>query len=542
MTSSPPLSTVSSGKSHNRHYSIDLSLELERQLDMESLPPTPAPPPQGQQQHVQRPSMEGMPLKMPDIDPHVLAHIISQLRHQLADMTKERDDLIVLLHTAHTKEAELQDALQHITDKAMALDEALSDSRRQNRDDTEAISLLRTKVEESRWDLGSSIFLFAVSNHSIRADGDSCVSRRRAAADSRPPSIPAVQTLPPAFTLGPPSSRRASFTPMTGTFAANSLRPNGHHRISSVSDTSIDINLASPVPERGTFNLAAAPPPATNNRRLSGFFGHSSPRATLHPPMTRLPSGSQSGSGTSSPDELEKLRKEVRTLQTALDETRHELTEANEAREASETCVGALREFIAENNLGAGAGSGVGEVVKLPPLPATTTGGEGDESRGHKKTASGWGFKLWKVDTNVKGSPGPASDVTATGSPVIPAAAPSAANGQQPGGAPLARKLTGFFGSRASVSSVASTPSLAPLQTQTSQTAPRQGRDSVYSLSDASSVAEPISPTSQGAGGPEVRIKEGTGSPDLERTEPMKDVEQVADDALSLRSTPSVGV
>lgn len=131
----------------NRHYSIDLSLELERQLDNESLPPTPAP--LADQRHVQRPSIDG-PFKLPDIDPHVLAHIISQLRHQLADMTRECDDLLVLIDTAHTKEAELQDALQHITDKAMNLDEALSEARRQITDDTEAISLLRTKVEESR--------------------------------------------------------------------------------------------------------------------------------------------------------------------------------------------------------------------------------------------------------------------------------------------------------------------------------------------------------------------------------------------------------
>ncbi|KAJ7355544.1 hypothetical protein DFH08DRAFT_737461 [Mycena albidolilacea] len=481
----------------NRHYSIDLSLELERQLDNESLPPTPAP--LADQRHVQRPSIDG-PFKLPDIDPHVLAHIISQLRHQLADMTRERDDLLVLIDTAHTKEAELQDALQHITDKAMNLDEALSEARRQITDDTEAISLLRTKVEESRRGL-------------MRLQAES--RRQPTAVDTGRANAPS------AFTLGPPSSRRASFTPLTGTFAANSLRPNGHHRISSVSDTNIDMNTVSS-PTTSTFNIGASPPPPANNRRLSGFFGRSSPPRDL-----------PTGSSSSSPDEIEKLRKEIRTLQSTLDETRHELTEANEAREASETCAGALRDFIAENSLGS-AGA-----VKLPPLPAATTGGEGDESRGHKKNASGWGFKLWK-DASVKGAPGPASDVTA--SPIIPAAAnaPSPANAPP---APLARKLTGFFGSRASVSSVAS--SLAPLQTQTQSQPPRHARDSVYSLSDASSVAEPISPTSQVAGGPDgVRVREaaGSGSPELEN-EPVKEASQPhMDDALSLRSTPSVGV
>ncbi|KAK7031355.1 hypothetical protein R3P38DRAFT_2923057 [Favolaschia claudopus] len=495
-------------------YSIDLSLELEHQLDMESPLPTPANPAQS---HQQRPSMD-MPFKLPDIDPHVLAHIISGLRHQLADMTKERDDLVVLIDTAHKKEAELQDALQHITDKAMDLDEALSEARRQNKDDTEAISLLRTKVEESRRGL-------------MRLQAES--RRQPSALDTNRANAPS------AFALGPPSSRRASFTPLTGTFAANSLRANGHHRISSVSDTYVD-HPSSPTSERSSFSIASQPLPASNNnKRLSGFFGRSSGSPPQNPPLT-LRSSSQTSSQTdiTSPDELEKLRKEVRTLQATLEETRHELTEANEAREASETCVGALREFIAENNMGAG-----GSAVKLPPLPATTTGGE-EASPGHKKTASGWGgFKLWKVDTSVKTAPGPASDVTA--SPVMPPTVvatnppPNPVSGP---GAPLTRKLTGFFNSRASVSSVASSP--APLQTQP---APRLARDSVYSVSDASSLAEPISPTSQqGAGGPDVLIKTGNGSPDLDsgRTEVMKEVSHTQlqmDDALSLRSTPSVG-
>ncbi|KAJ6485925.1 hypothetical protein C8R45DRAFT_998412 [Mycena sanguinolenta] len=467
-------------------YSIDLSLELEHQLEMDSPLPTPAPA----QQHHPRGSMD-MPFKLPDIDPHVLAHIISQLRHQLTDMTKERDDLVVLLNTAHTKEAELQDALQHITDKAMALDEALSEARRQTRDDTEAISLLRTKVEESRRGL-------------MRLQAES--RRQPAALDTGRANAPS------AFSLGPPSSRRASFTPLTGTFAANSLRTNGHNRMSSVSDTTVD-----------TTNAVVSPPIAdpSANRRLSGFFGRSSPPREL--PLQLH--------GTPSPDEVEKLQKEVKTLQSALDETRHELTEANEAREASETCVVALREFIAENNLGSG------DAVKLPPLPATTTGGEeGEEVRGHKKSASGWGFKLWKADTP-------------SASPVAPAPAAGIAQAQQqtqPGpGAPLARKLTGFFGSRGSVSST--TSSLAPLQTQ-QQPAPvsrQRTRDSVYSLSDASSVAEPISPTSQMAGaGPNVRVREatGSGSPELDNAagEHVKEAQRM-DDALSLRSTPSVG-
>ncbi|KAJ7746906.1 hypothetical protein DFH07DRAFT_889484 [Mycena maculata] len=450
-----PPSAISPARPEKRHYSIDLSLELERQLDMESQPPTPAPHPPPPQPHV---------MQMPDIDPHVLAHIISQLRNELRDMTKERDDLLVLLSAAHTKEAELEDALQHITDKAMALDEALSDSRKKNRDDEEAIAMLRTKVEESRRGL----------------------MRLQAESRRQPMTLDTNRANAPSAFISPPSSKRASFTPLTGSFAPNTFagRPNGHRRISSVSDS--NINLA--VPDADSAVAVLIP-----NRRMSGFFGRSSPPRDS-PPQPSM-----------SPDEAEKLRKELRAAQAALEETRGELSEATEAREASETCVSALREFIAENNIG-----GPSAAVKLPPLPAATTGGEEADTSGGQKKEKGWGFKLWKVDTAVKGPPGPPSS-NGTASPIVPPAAlPPASNNTTATApapsAPLARKLTGFFSSRASISSI---PSLTPAPLANAH------RDSVYSVSDASSLAEPISPTSVSGGGAEVRVRDANASPEI---------------------------
>ncbi|KAJ7074888.1 hypothetical protein B0H15DRAFT_744885, partial [Mycena belliarum] len=243
----------------NRHYSIDLSLELERQLDLDSPLPTPAHPPPP-------PPV----LKMPDIDPHVLAHIIGELRRQLADMSREREDLLAMLASANTKEAELQDAIQHITEKAMGLDEALSDARKKNRDDEEAISMLRTKVEESRRGL-----------------------MRLQAESRRPMTIDMARANAPSAFITPPSAKRASFTPLTGSFNNSfPVRPNAHHRGSSVSESNIGLSL---------LDSNSVP-----NRRLSGFFGRSSP--PREPPRHL----------TSSPDELEKLRKELRTTQAAL--------------------------------------------------------------------------------------------------------------------------------------------------------------------------------------------------------------------------------
>jgi len=137
-----PLSADPSSAPPRKHFSIDLSLELERQLDMESYPPTPSHIPEAyaQQSSTTRESM----------DPHILAHIIKQLRQSLTEVTKDRDELLEMVALSATHEAELQEALQHMTDKATTMEVELSDARRKIKDDEDSINMLRTKVEESR--------------------------------------------------------------------------------------------------------------------------------------------------------------------------------------------------------------------------------------------------------------------------------------------------------------------------------------------------------------------------------------------------------
>ncbi|KAJ6598666.1 hypothetical protein B0H10DRAFT_2085408 [Mycena sp. CBHHK59/15] len=135
---------------------------------------------------------------------------------------------------------------------------------------------------------------------------------------------------------GPASSKRASLTPPTGSFNPNAFvgRPNSHRCISSVSDSNIAHtvpDITSPVTER-SFVIPAP------NRRLSGFFGRSSPSREPR----YLPSPS--------PDEFDNLRKEPQTIRHALDETCNELTEANEPKEASETRVTPVRVYPREQH------------------------------------------------------------------------------------------------------------------------------------------------------------------------------------------------
>ncbi|KAF5355306.1 hypothetical protein D9758_005983 [Tetrapyrgos nigripes] len=405
----PPLSA----SRHKRPFSIDLSLELERQLDMESLPPTPA-------RNTTETTQEAEPLPERDIlDPHVLAHIVMQLRHSLTDMTKERDDLLSRLSIANSEEAHFRDALQLVTDKATSLEEELSEARRKMRDDEESISMLRIKVEESRRGL------------------------MRLQTESRRQSIQPIDLSRASLVnfASPPSAKRQSFTPLTGSL---NTRPNSHKRLSSVSDSGyaglLDLNTS---PGSQIVSLPDHPPSAS--KRFSGLFGRSSP------PQDDAPFG-----------EVLALKKEVEALKAELEDSRRELAEATEAKDASDTCAKALRDFITENNVGTNGSA-------VPPVPASAN----DQPSSPSSQRGGWGFKLWKVDTSVKTPSGPASSSSAT--PTTSMATPTAA--------PLSRKIGGFFGMQQ------------PADNQ-QPPLPEPSRGSVYSASDASSIAEPLSPLS----------------------------------------------
>ncbi|KAE9393472.1 hypothetical protein BT96DRAFT_829245 [Gymnopus androsaceus JB14] len=426
--------------SQARPFSIDLSLELERQLDMESLPPTPAHNASMQTQQ----SAPVISQLRDSLDPDVLAHIISQLRRSLTDMTKERDDLVNLLSSAHSREAELQDALQHMTDKATNMEDDLMEARRKNKDDEEAISLLRTKVEESRRGL------------------------MRLQTENRRQSVIAPLDLSRA-NLSPPSKRASSsFTPLTGSFNG---RPNGHRRISSVSDSGLQgLGFSSDSTHAQVLTMPGENPNPNPSpmasKRMSGFFGT---RLSPGPPQ-------EDATGVSSA-ELQALRKEIASLKSDLEDTRHELSEAVEGREASETCVTALRAFIQENNIGSGQNGFDTASIKLPPPPASTTGNEADTPA----SKAGWGFKLWSAKPAANGpTPAPSS----VDSPSIPAASVTGTPTQ------ISKKLGGFFSRQSSISSVS-----IPVPTNLDD-AHRASMYSYESRSETSSIEEPLSPIS----------------------------------------------
>ncbi|KDQ61626.1 hypothetical protein JAAARDRAFT_123069 [Jaapia argillacea MUCL 33604] len=434
----PPLPADPQPTHRERPHSIVQALELEHALDNESLPPD-------------------SPLhdRPASLDPHIIASIVTQLRMSLAEVTRERDALARLVSEANTREVELKESLQLTTDKCTHLQSELEEVKLKMKEDEESITMLRGKVEESR----RGVMRLQNENRRMSGISNMTIDLSRAAAPS----------------FGTPSSaKRASFTPlMTGSGT------NGHRRISSVSDSGLllrDLQLTehslgsvSPNPQILTFAESENATPSAQSRRFSGFFGQPSP--------PKLPQSSRD----SLEADIELLRVELKAIKVELEESRSELTESNEAREASETCVRALRDFIAQNGVGIRGDESSGAT----PLPPSSTQGDEAAAKRSAPVAGGWGFKLWKVDAATDTQPGPASPASTTSRISHVSTPPTVTQ--------FSKKFGGFFASRGSISST-SPPPAHPMP-------PLQALESMSNESDISSVddsaVEPISPVSE---------------------------------------------
>lgn len=271
---------------------------------------------------------------------------------------------------------------------------------------------------------------------------------------------------------GPPSSKRASFAPLTGSAAGRASL--NHRRVSSISDSGFLLTNSStgepptcpptsPISQHIPQDNGSTPTdryasPA-KNRRISLLFG---PGATAQESPSDI--------------ELELLRKQLRTAQQQLDDTKHELIEAQEAREASELCVRALRTFISENNVGA-------------PLTMHTNGSPATPTHlSHSKqgsTASRWGFRLWAASDADASKSTPLAPTPVSSYPSEPSSTVST-HGQS-----VHRTFGGLFGTK--INTTSNTP-----PSHISYASMHQ--DAMYNSSDTSSLADstgPVSPISE---------------------------------------------
>lgn len=438
--------------SPHRPHSIDLTLELERELDNESLPPT-------------SPQASNRPQSL---DSSVLASIVTQLRFSLDEVTKERDALVHLLEQSTSKHADLQDSLHFATDRATSLEEKLSVAHDKHKEDEEAISMLRTKVEESR--LVTTFANFEPKLNFCRR------GLMRLQTESRRVSQLVID---PSRTA-PAAKRMSLITPLPPP------TPNrGHKRFSSQSDASFSLHDASELSQLPSPISEAPGSPAPNSRRFSMLT-----RTVSSPPLDQ-------DIGLLA-KEFEGLKKELKNTRDELEETRHELTEANEARDASEQCAKALRDYISENAVGESGASAPPPArpsLLVPPAAKVED----------PKSASKWSFKLWNGASSPNtAAPPPAPSrpsLSSFTSPQVPAVSP-----------PLLTKTLGsLFGTgRGSISSISSTSS------QPASAPSPPGLPSMYrGESDASSAgeSEPRSPDLDSV--TEVMVRETSTSSEL---------------------------
>ncbi|EIW79170.1 hypothetical protein CONPUDRAFT_166958 [Coniophora puteana RWD-64-598 SS2] len=343
---------------HSKRYSIDGALELERELENEPVSPTSGSAPDRPQ----------------SLDPHVLASIITQLQQSVADLTRERDELSRSLNESRANEASVQESLTLITETYNQTKNELEAANTKLNDNEDAISLLRTKVEESRRGL-------------MRLQSE---SRR---ASQAPSSMDLARAGLGGFGSPPPGNKRSSFVPLTGT--ANGR---AHRRISSVSDNMslFDAsNFTSPNSMMTTFGeQTALPATSKSSKRMSGFFNRASPPQSIYPPEESA--------------ELEQLRRELSALKTELEDVKAELAEANEAKEASDMCAKALRAFIEDNKVGEKSYEQIDLSVQPIAIPKTMN----HDSQHSKKpsangsASAGWGLnKLWGTGAPPKSPP-----------------------------------------------------------------------------------------------------------------------------------------
>ncbi|WVW80316.1 hypothetical protein I302_102295 [Kwoniella bestiolae CBS 10118] len=161
-------------------------------------------------------------------------------------------------------------------------------------------------------------------------------------------------------------------------------------------------------PPSATLPSANLPSPnvplsGANNPHQSGYFDDhtSEPPSSVTSKTSELPFKKE----IEAVEEATKLRNELSVLQS-------ELEESEEARMASESCLKALREFMAQdpNSTTSGEGEGGGEMtmstadllkgIRLPPLPTDRDADEEQrnaEAEKAKPAAGGWGFKLWNA-------------------------------------------------------------------------------------------------------------------------------------------------
>ena len=283
------------------------------------------------------------------LDPEVLTSMLVDLRITLAS---ERKHFTSAMYEATSKNAalearaaDLEESLESQRAQTHAAEDRLVEAERKVVEGEQSLTMLRATLEESR----RGIMRLQAESKRVSMSGASNplpASTRASKRMSLNPSIPL-----------PPNSNPRSIS--------------GHRRIAS---------LSSPDSAAGFFPRAPSP------ELLSP-----SPSAPPLPLPSPVATSTENSSSPSPPADTE-----IATLRAELASTKRALAQATEARQASEDCLRALREFMASNaSPGTLEGSQDLQGLRLPPLPSDAAVDEVEAPKPEPKK-SGWGIKLWK--------------------------------------------------------------------------------------------------------------------------------------------------
>ena len=111
-----------------------MSLELEHQLESELISPTSSVP---KEKHL-------------SLDPTVLQGLVQNLRQALLEVTREKEDQAEQITEHVLREADLKHSYDMLVEECESYKSEVESLKKLNQDNEEAISMLRTKLEESR--------------------------------------------------------------------------------------------------------------------------------------------------------------------------------------------------------------------------------------------------------------------------------------------------------------------------------------------------------------------------------------------------------
>lgn len=248
--------------------------------------------------------------------------------------------------------------------------------------------------------------------------------------------------------------------------------------------------------------------------------------------------------------ELEAERTELSTAQKELDSIRHQLAEANDKRDASDACIKALREFIAEQSIGeAGANVAASSAsikddvasfigspnmsmkgLRLPPLPTEENIEDSASSSApqQKKSGSGW---FWRNNTGTPNEAAQSAPVAAASS--SQSATTSGDGSQSTSSTPLTSFVSSWTRSVSggNVPQTQQAPATSP-SAEVPPSAPAAGPLRKFNFFNKAAAAP--SPAATNSATPS--IAESTATPELshsETTSPQTDARSLASGVLS---------